>query len=583
MWTPARLTAWLQEFQAASSSSCSCETADQESQQLVPQHLRQLLILLLQAAADTGHAHDLIWTPSRFDDWLATGDARQPHAGHSGCNSSSNSHGSDVAVAAGWADVCRAARVSAAWTNNNKLQPCVELLPLVKSVAASQAQAAQSAAVGAADGSSPEQSSQSFITRLTDREAAVLSRNSYQVAISCVEQERSQSAGTEEQDSYCVHNKLPQPQLQMYSRAAEQRVQLPGSTGQQQQQQQEAPETSVQPRQHVHQAVTASGGADTPPVPFASGADVSSQPSLQDDTGPQQQSQPQLLPLLQQLQQLHRATSNQRQLRHVVTQQAPARPLPGKEALPGDYEAVHLNPAWSPSGLHEAAAAAALKLGLPPALSGLPAGQASCSSVVETEPSAATNNDSCSTGSLPAVGDGDQQARQTATPQTPRFGVLMLVHEKGVTAAEVWEAWEALHAGRAVVRVHLKQGVSTAGLPGEAWVNCRQLPSRICSQWGCISLTGAILQAAADMLQQHPHLQHVALVSGQDVPVSAVPRDLRPGMSLFGRFQFGRAFDDAARRVAGELLSKRLDMSAEEGSAWGNALVFHHTWMVLDR
>jgi hypothetical protein len=159
----------------------------------------------------------------------------------------------------------------------------------------------------------------------------------------------------------------------------------------------------------------------------------------------------------------------------------------------------------------------------------------------------------------------------------------MLTHEVGVTAAEVWEAWEAQHGGRVVVRVHLKQGVSTAGLPGEAFVSSRLLSSRIHTQWGCISLTSAILQAAADMLQQHPQLQHIAVASGQDVPVAGLPRDLRPGLSLFGRFQFGQAFDEAAQQVACDVLQAQLQMSHSEARAWADALVFHHTWMVLDR
>jgi hypothetical protein len=214
-----------------------------------------------------------------------------------------------------------------------------------------------------------------------------------------------------------------------------------------------------------------------------------------------------------------------------------------------------------------AAAAATNSLGLPPASS-------------LTGGSSPHGDDSSSV----QVSDAARSQEQTrAAHAAPVFGVLMLVHEKGVTCSEAWDAWEGGHSGKAVVRVHLKEGVSTAGLPGDAWVSSRQLPSRICSKWGCISLTAAILQAAADLLQQHPQLQHIALVSGQDVPVSAVPRDLLPGLSLFGRFQFGRVFDDAARQVACEVLQQQLGMSRAQARAWGDALVFHHTWMVLDR
>jgi hypothetical protein len=241
--------------------------------------------------------------------------------------------------------------------------------------------------------------------------------------------------------------------------------------------------------------------------------------------------------------------------------------MPRKEALPGDYPVVDDNKAWSAAALTGAAATAACALGLP-----------TTSSLADTSAGSADNS---SSGVQASCDASAQQRGKTA--QAPLFGVLMLVHEMGVTAEEVWEAWEVAHSGKAVVRVHLKEGVSTAHLPGEAWVNSRQLPSRICSKWGCISLTAAILQAAADMLQQHPQLQHIALVSGQDVPVCAVPRDLRPGLSLFGRFQFGQAFDEAARQVACDVLQQRLGMSRQDSKAWGDAMVFHHTWMVLDR
>jgi hypothetical protein len=134
-----------------------------------------------------------------------------------------------------------------------------------------------------------------------------------------------------------------------------------------------------------------------------------------------------------------------------------------------------------------------------------------------------------------------------------------------------------------VIRIHLKQGVSTAGLTGAAWVSTRTLSTRVLSRWGCTSLTAAILTAAGELLQAHPQLTHIALVSGQDLPVAAVPRDLLPGLSLFGRFRFGRDFDAAARQEACEVLQQQLGMAVQETRAWGDALVFHHTWMVLDR
>jgi hypothetical protein len=153
----------------------------------------------------------------------------------------------------------------------------------------------------------------------------------------------------------------------------------------------------------------------------------------------------------------------------------------------------------------------------------------------------------------------------------------------GVTAAEAWQAWEQLHGGKMVILVHLKQGVSLAGLPGGDWIRGKLLPTRIKSEWGDASLTQAILQGAAEALQQYPGLQHIVVASGQDVPVSRVPPDLRPGLSLFGRFRFGPAYDAAATQVAADLLQQQLGWSQQEAQAWGDALTFHHTWAVFDR
>jgi hypothetical protein len=303
---------------------------------------------------------------------------------------------------------------------------------------------------------------------------------------------------------------------------------------------------------------------------------------VQQGDAPQQLPQQQAQLLLQQLQLLQAhaqaVQQGQSQLLGAAAAGSPAgtiqetagRPgMPRKEALPGDYQVVEDNAAWDPAVFNSSAAAAAASLGLLHAHS-------------SGGPSAGTRSASDTVGPSTS-GDNCHLRSSNSGVHAPRFGVLMLVHEKGVTAADVWEAWEGAHGGKVVVRLHLKAGVSIEGLPGEAWVSSRQLPCRIASKWGCISLAAAILVAAADMLQQHPQLQHVALVSGQDLPVATVPRDLRPGLSLFGRFQFGRVFDDAARQVTAEVLQQQLGMSMLESKAWGDALVFHHTWMVLDR
>ncbi|WIA10483.1 hypothetical protein OEZ85_010673 [Tetradesmus obliquus] len=161
----------------------------------------------------------------------------------------------------------------------------------------------------------------------------------------------------------------------------------------------------------------------------------------------------------------------------------------------------------------------------------------------------------------------------------------MLAHDKGVAHAAAWQAWEASHEGRAVVLVHLKAGVDLApSAAGNEWLaSGRQLHTRVASQWGDISLTQAVLGSAAEMLRRCPRLQHIAVVSGQDVPVAALPLPLPPGVSVIGCFQFGREYDAAARCVAAGVLTQQLGMGGAEAGAWGDSLTFHHTWLVLSR
>jgi hypothetical protein len=220
--------------------------------------------------------------------------------------------------------------------------------------------------------------------------------------------------------------------------------------------------------------------------------------------------------------------------------------LPAKAALPGDYKRVEHNRHWNACSYDAAAAAGAAAIsGRAAAVQGLP---------------------------LP------QHAA------TAELGVLMLSHGKGAPGAALWEQWEAAHGGKVVVLVHLKQSVKLSKvLPGGEWISQRLLRTRVDSQWGDVSLTAAIMTAAADMLSCCPSLRHLAVVSGQDVPVAAVQLPLPAGVSLFGRFQFGAVYDAAASQVAAALLQHELDMEAAEAAAWGDALTFHHTWMVLSR
>lgn len=608
LWDPARLHAWLQSEQQIPTQACSTDrqsnkegqaqllpaTAPQHS---VPQHLQQLLLTLLQQATDTGvPSQELIWTPHRLSKFLGPGlTAQLQHYSHSTCK-----QGFDVAQ--------QPLASSAPCLGSKQLPSVVQLLPLVSSVEASKARAQQ----GQANSSSSSDLSGSSLACVPDQATPQPSSSSGQLTTCwaptpAANADEVTSPRVQRQQAHCgTHNHHvgsgQQPELQQHLQQAIRHQQQQGVAAQHSVQQQTVP-YGVEPlqpppqqpprqqptklQQQQHQQQTAQPQAQLQALLQQQAAQRQEQ--QQRLAQPQMvqphrlipaqqvvQPQPQLLPLLRQLQQLHQAAAAMNQTNKqlpaaAVCAQAVNKPsrMPCKEALPGDYPVVEDNTAWSAAALTTAAASAALALGLP-----------SASRMLGGPADTVSGNADDSSSSIAVSSDANAQQKSA---QAPKFGVLMLVHEKGVAASEVWEAWEGAHRGKAVLRVHLKEGVSTSGLPGEAWVSSRQLPTRICSKWGCISLTAAVLQASADMLQQHPQLQHVALVSGQDVPVSAVPRDLRPGLSLFGRFQFGQAFDDAARQVASEVLQQRLGMSRQESKAWGDALVFHHTWMVLDR
>jgi hypothetical protein len=272
--------------------------------------------------------------------------------------------------------------------------------------------------------------------------------------------------------------------------------------------------------------------------------------------------------------------------------------LPPKDAQPGDYLKVEPNSRWNPQAFEAAAAAGAAQLGVraavpapqpaaqlseqdPQQLSGhaseqMPAGSAAAAAA---EASASDT----SAAAVEAAGASKDQLPDAAS--SAEFGVLMLAHDVGVTHAAAWQAWEEAHAGRVVVLVHLKAGVSLpASAAGADWLaSGRQLHTRVASQWGDISLTQAVLSSAAEMLQRCRRLQHIAVVSGQDVPVAALQLPLPPGASVIGCFQFGRNYDAAARLVAAAVLQQQLGMGRAEAGAWGDSLTFHHTWLIFSR
>jgi hypothetical protein len=283
----------------------------------------------------------------------------------------------------------------------------------------------------------------------------------------------------------------------------------------------------------------------------------------------------------------------QKQQGKVATQR-----LPPKDAQPGDYLKVEPNSRWNPQAFEAASAAGAAQLGVhaavpapqpaaqlseqdPQQLSGHASEQTPAGSAAAAAAEASASDTSAA--AVEAAGASKDQLPDAAS--SAEFGVLMLAHDVGVTHAAAWQAWEEAHAGRVVVLVHLKAGVSLpASAAGADWLaSGRQLHTRVASQWGDISLTQAVLSSAAEMLQRCRRLQHIAVVSGQDVPVAALQLPLPPGASVIGCFQFGRNYDAAARLVAAAVLQQQLGMGRAEAGAWGDSLTFHHTWLIFSR
>lgn len=156
----------------------------------------------------------------------------------------------------------------------------------------------------------------------------------------------------------------------------------------------------------------------------------------------------------------------------------------------------------------------------------------------------------------------------------------------------------------------------------------------------------ALLDCSGEAASRCPRAAHVAVCSGHDVPVAAVPAGaLKPGMSLFtdfrwgagvalprlrsrgrgpsvlacasrpvharlapcmplggaaaaghlatcrpprsngatGPLRFGYAWEEAAQADVAAALQERLGFPQDEAAAWGGALLLHHTWMVLAR
>lgn len=69
----------------------------------------------------------------------------------------------------------------------------------------------------------------------------------------------------------------------------------------------------------------------------------------------------------------------------------------------------------------------------------------------------------------------------------------------------------------------LQTGVQlSASVPGHAFLNSCRLHTAVDSRWGDVSLVEAFIRSLAEIVARCPAVQHIALVSGHDVPLQLV-------------------------------------------------------------
>lgn len=69
----------------------------------------------------------------------------------------------------------------------------------------------------------------------------------------------------------------------------------------------------------------------------------------------------------------------------------------------------------------------------------------------------------------------------------------------------------------------LQHGVSLSpGMPGRDLIVKTKLKASLDSRWGDISLVEATLAGMEEILKRCPHVKHIGLASGHDVPVQLI-------------------------------------------------------------
>ncbi|WIA30500.1 hypothetical protein OEZ86_000584 [Tetradesmus obliquus] len=179
-----------------------------------------------------------------------------------------------------------------------------------------------------------------------------------------------------------------------------------------------------------------------------------------------------------------------------------------------------------------------------------------------------------------------QQLHPLPDQDTAHFAMLMMLHSAGWPNAELWEQWQQQHEpGEVTMMVHLKAGVDPASVrTGREAIASRKLATSVEANWGDISLVEAQLDSMGELLRRCPHVTHIGLASGHDLPLQLIrPGLLLPGVSMFGAYQFPEVETRTLKVAALDALVDDLEMDLTEAQDWAQALTFHHQWMVLAR
>jgi hypothetical protein len=161
-------------------------------------------------------------------------------------------------------------------------------------------------------------------------------------------------------------------------------------------------------------------------------------------------------------------------------------------------------------------------------------------------------------------------------------------------------------------------------MPGRELIAKCKLRASVDSRWGDISLVLAQLESLAEVLRRCPHVSHIGLASGHDIPVALIrpvlglslrrhlyrhagwggsnvngvvvcsvasgnnsrllphgatqhrPGLLLPGVTLFGAYQFGPTETRTLKVAVVDQLVSDTAMCEAEAQSWGQALTFHH-------